>query len=96
MNWEHAWQPDVISLWYNPQGLAMAPAKKKNVVFPKLDMPALVPAVCHIDKGGFQEGAEQGEGGAWENGESFDAELKRLLAGVLKPRITHAHCLLNP
>ena len=29
----------------------MAPSKKKKVVIPKPDMPALVPADCHIGKG---------------------------------------------
>ena len=59
----------------------MAPSKKKKVVIPKPDMPALVPADCHIGKGDVEDGAEQGEGGAWENCESLDPELERLLAG---------------
>ena len=59
----------------------MAPSKKKKVVIPKPDMPALVPADCHIGKGDVEDGAEQGEGGAWEICESLDPELERLLAG---------------
>ena len=59
----------------------MAPSKKKKVVIPKPDMPALVPVDCHIGKGDVEEGAEQGGGGAWENHESLDPELERLLAG---------------
>ena len=59
----------------------MAPSKKKKVVIPKPDMPALVPADCHIGKGDVEDGAEQGEGGAWENCESLDPELERLPAG---------------
>ena len=59
----------------------MAPSKKKKVVTLKPDMPALVPADCHIGKGDVEEGAQQGEGGALENCESLDPELERLLAG---------------
>ena len=59
----------------------MAPSKKKKAVIPKPDMPALVPADCHIGKEDVEEVAEQGEGGAWENCESSDLELERLLAG---------------
>ena len=44
-------------------------------------MPALVPADCHIGKGDFEEGAEQGEGAAWVKYECLDPELERLLAG---------------
>ena len=51
------------------------------MVILKPDMPALVPADCHIGKGDVEEGAEQGEGGAWENWENLDRELERLLAG---------------
>ena len=80
-SWEHAWQPNVISLCYNPQGYAMAPSKKKKVVIARPDMPVFVPAECHIRKGDVKEGAEQGEDGAWENCESLDPELERLLAG---------------
>ena len=49
----------------------MAPTKKKKMVVPKPDMPALVPPDCHIGKGDVEEGAEQGDDGAWENGESW-------------------------
>ena len=41
----------------------MAPSKKKKVVIRKPDMPALVPADCHIGKGDVKDGAEQGEDG---------------------------------
>ena len=34
----------------------MAPSKKKKVVIAKPDMPALVPADCHIGKGDVEEG----------------------------------------
>ena len=51
------------------------------MVIQKPDMPALVPANCHIGKGDVEEGAQQGEGGAWDNCESLDPELERLLAG---------------
>ena len=59
----------------------MAPSEKKKVVIPNPDMPVLVPADCHIGKGDVEEGAEQGEGGAWEKCESLDLELESLLAG---------------
>ena len=51
------------------------------MVIPKRDMPALVPANSHIAKGDMEEGAEQGEGGAWEKCERLDPELEGLLAG---------------
>ena len=38
----------------------MAPSKKKKVVIPKPDIPALVPADCHIGKRDVEDGAEQG------------------------------------
>ena len=50
----------------------MAPSKKKKVVIPKPDMASLVPADCHIRRGDVEEGAEQGEGGAWENCEIWN------------------------
>ena len=59
----------------------MAPFKKKKVVIPKQDIQALVPADRHIGKGDVEEGAEQGEGGAWESCESFEPQLERLFAG---------------
>ena len=63
------------------KGKAMASSKKKKVVIPKTDMPALVPADCHIGKGDVEEGAEHGDGGAWENCKRLDPELERLLEG---------------
>ena len=59
----------------------MAPSKKKKVVIPKLGVPALVPADCHIGKGDVEEGEEQGEGGAWENCESLDPHCRALCYG---------------
>ena len=59
----------------------MAPSKKKGVVIRRPDMPALVPADCHIGKGDVEEGVEQGGGGSWKNCESLDPELEGLLAG---------------
>ena len=59
----------------------MAASKKKKMVIPKPDMPALVPADCHIGKGDVEEGAEQRQGRAWKNCKGLVPELERLLGG---------------